>query len=293
MLTTKTTTLKREFVWPDRRPIGILHLSDTGFVSQMNPCGWLFDQSRGLKNGVQDYVTRALGVLKKINAQGFVVWDLEGMAYPKASYLGAPDRVRELNRDMPYDEFFYSFRAAGLEPGVLVRCDEEHFDSEANTWVNVVSPDPFQTLLRKSAYARKRWKCKLFYVDTNMYDWRTTGELLPATTFERLHKALPDCLWIPEHMKEPGRDGIDYSYYQHSAPYMELRNKDTGTASRVLENVVDAFSVLNVTGVMGKIPENTIPLRTRLKRGDILMVDAWWDNPCIDEVVELMRGISV
>lgn len=290
MVLSKDTKLKRLFTWTDRHPIGILHTSDSGFISASNPAGWLFDQSRGLRSGMMTYAARSIEVLKRIDAQGMIVWDLEGMRYPKAAYLGAPDIVLDINReygDGVLDEFFHYYTLADIVTGLLIRPDEPMFDTENNTWVNTVSADPFQTLLRKATYAHKRWKCRIFYVDTNMYDYRRSGELIPATTFERLHKALPDCLWIPEHMKEPGGDDIDYSYYQSTAPYMELRNGSVGTPTRVYGEVKDAFGVLNVTG--GRIRENREVLRSSLSIGDILMVDGWWDNPTIADVEELLK----
>ena len=101
-----------------------------------NPRGWFLDPKgvdvttpagrAAFKERVLQYADGSVALLKKMGAQGSIVWDLEGQEYPHAtSYLGDPRSLPE-EMDAVADEFFARLRSDGLRTGVgnTRECDE-------------------------------------------------------------------------------------------------------------------------------------------------------------------------
>ena len=98
-----------------------------------NPRGWFNDGSLDIRTddgrakfagALQKYAAESIAILKTANAQGAIVWDIEGQEYPhKTTYIGAPQMIEALAPEMSdaVDAFFTSFRTAGLRVGVTVR----------------------------------------------------------------------------------------------------------------------------------------------------------------------------
>src|ERR1700678_3780023 len=119
--------------WPDRRPIGSIFLADYSHRSASNPRGWFnapgFDAmgdggTERFRKALLAYADGAIAVLKGVNAQGMIVWDLEGEEFPqRTSYIGDPRLMATLAPEMApvADEFFRRFRDAGLRVGMTVR----------------------------------------------------------------------------------------------------------------------------------------------------------------------------
>ncbi|MCW3061046.1 MAG: Ig domain protein group 2 domain protein, partial [Capsulimonas sp.] len=121
--------------WKDRRSIGTLHLStsEPDHHSATNPRGWFLDPAmdvktpagkEALRKRLLEYADNSIKVLKKMNAQGMITWDIEGQEYPHAtSYIGDPRIVKEIAPEMDAmaDAYFKRFHDAGLRTGVCVR----------------------------------------------------------------------------------------------------------------------------------------------------------------------------
>lgn len=305
----KITTLEPAFHWADRRPIGIIHVADgypRGYIN--NPATWLFDPSIdiGSDQGLQDlankfkaYVDRALPILKDLNAQGIICWEIDGGRFPNQMYLGSPDYTTVLNPELNYgrhgiygevggivDDFFASFRKEHLKVGVCLRPCEFNIE----THVMEDSKDPYSTLLRKAQYAHDRWGCRIFYVDTNTYHV-ADFPILPATIFARLHKALPNCLFSPEHEDIWYPTEYKYEdYYLYTAPYAEARMNEFDVEAKTLKNIPRAFQLINCSGGDTKNPEVQKKLIASVKRGNILMIDSWWRHPQIQDVIEIYKA---
>lgn len=271
--------------WSDRRPIGALHLatSEKEYHSASNPRGWFLDpknvdvttpQGReAFAKRLSDYADESIKVLKANNAQGMIVWDLEGQEYPHAtSYLGDP---RSLPPEMEAlaDQFFAKFKAAGLRTGLTIRPQVPVRAAYGNEVNQIELPDVAHNLIKKIAYARKRWGCTLFYVDSNVhFDVRREGKdgnayrLMDASIFQEVAAAFPDVLLIPEHQ--------DTHYYAYTAPYDELRQNATGTPASVTTIYPQAFGVIYVPD--GPIDQKRDELVAAVKRGDILLFRGWW-----------------
>jgi hypothetical protein len=140
--------------------------------------------------------------------------------------------------------------------------------------------DPVEEMADKIAYAKKRWGCTLFYIDTNV-TWAYTSEkeersgseptswVMRAEMMRRLAEKHPDVLLIPE---------FQYTgYYSHVSGYRELRGGQASTPERVRAAYPDAFSVINLAD--GKIRERRAELVEAVKRGDILMFRGWYNAP--------------
>ena len=192
--------------WPDRRPIGALFLASNYHSSATNPRGWFNDPKLNVTgtNGAEvfhqalrEYTDHSIEVLKRIGAQGVIVWDLEGEQYPhKTSFIGDPRLLDQLAPEMApvVDEFFQRLRNAGFRVGVTIRPQQLVFD-ERGLPRQTFRLNVKRLLLDKIDYARSRWQASLFYVDSNDGIWRP-DELwqLRSVAGER-----PDILLMPEH----------------------------------------------------------------------------------------------
>lgn len=288
-------TLPMSITWIDRRPITAIHVASDLRRSATNPAGWLFDPSidindaPALKARFMAWADSSIAVMKELNAQGMVVWNIDGARF--GSFLGCPDQAIEINPEIGgyADEFFARFRAQRFKVGVCIRPGE--FDK--STGKLIPAADPYASLLRKAAFARTRWKCTLFYVDSNVLLAPGTDQvvsILPSAIFARLHRALPDCLFLPEHEKVWGNGSVDIGYYQGTAPYQELRGGDTGTPAIARAAVPGAFSVLNISD--GDVAGNLAALQAAVAKGDILMMNGWWRNGVeVDAIKSAYTGI--
>ena len=213
--------------WPDRRIIGTVYLSSASTGNAALPAGfpgnprrWFNDSGLNLASlaGLHAFQVRLLAKaaeavinLRRMNAQGVIVWDIEGEQYPqKTSYVCSPDQIATtapemesiVGPDLPYaglrldDAYFRTFRDAGFRVGVCVR--PQHFQRNADGTaqqqflsVSAVAAE----LIRKMRYAHDRWGATLFYLDSTV---RPFGLPLPTDVLAEAAKAVPDSLLIPE-----------------------------------------------------------------------------------------------
>jgi hypothetical protein len=272
--------------WKDRRPIGALHLATSEYRLPKNPRGW-FNGDRTLDTttpaGLADFHDRlmkyaddSIAVLKDMNAQGMIVWDLEGEEYPHATtYIGDP-RSLPAEIEPLADAFFKKFTDAGLRVGLCIRPSVPVRRLYGSDALQMQIDDPATLLNEKVAYAHKRWGCTIFYVDSNViYDphYKPNDgagyELMPATVFQKVAAANPDVLLIPEQKSA--------RYYAHTAPYGELRLGVIGTPEAVRQVYPDSFSVVYVPD--GPADQRRADLIAAVKRGDILLFRGWWPDP--------------
>jgi hypothetical protein len=273
--------------WPDRRPIGSLFLSSAGLGSRTNPRGWWNDPAvdvttragrAAFRERVLRYADQSVAILKRMNAQGMVTWDVEGQEYPHTtSYIGDPRKLGRLapELDAVADEFFARFRRAGLRTGVCLR-PQSLTQHRTGGWYQKESADPAAVLSSKVAYARERWGCTLFYVDSN-----GEGPSLPydAAVFRRVAREHPDVLLMPEHETA--------AYYAVTAPYNELRMGVPGTPDPVRRVFPRGFGVLQVGD--GDLAKYHDVLVRQVRAGDILMSRTWWPAPENDAVRAIYR----
>lgn len=259
--------------WPDRRPIGAIMLAsapdDLRSVELGNRQWKLQGKMQFSKEALFAHAQTSIKNCKSVNAQGVVIWDIEGQEYfHPVSYMGAPDELSRLapEMDLYADEFFKLFTDSGLKVGVCVRPDELRYygDPKNHYWHHVTNP--VESLVRKISYARNRWGCTLFYVDSNVYD---DASLMNPDVFIKVARQFPDCLIMPEW------EGGLHKYWQYTAPFKQLYQYRLTVAPNVRDVVYNAFMVLN-------IGDSNMDLTPAVKDGNILMFRAWYDAPEIN-----------
>jgi hypothetical protein len=270
--------------WADRRPVGALFLSSyTSNKKPANPRNWLYTSAKGttltsdagiseLRTWLMQYADRSIAILKDMNAQGMITWDIEGQEYPHAlSYIGSPEMLERLSPEMNglADDYFKKFRNAGLRTGICIRPDSVVILKNNAGITRIPVKDEAAVLIRKIAYARRRWGCTLFYVDSNV---DPQGFVMDAGIFSKVHEKFPDVLLIPEHER--------LLYYSTTAPYEELGMGTKGLSEEILNVYPGAFMVLNAGDGYPKATndENVKIMSDALKQGNILLFRAWFDD---------------
>jgi hypothetical protein len=285
----KTSQQSRQTLdWRDRRPIASLFLPGDGAKQSFSAEGLAELRSR-----LMSYADRSVALLKEMNAQGIIVWNLEGddFPHPDAAFVGDPTLLFRIDpqMDLVADEFFRRFSSQGFSVGILLRPQQIVFRPDGSFYQQEAFLDAmaiFKTLDRKIRYAKNRWGCSLFYIDSN-FGPLNLG-LYDATIFKWLQKKYPDALLIPEHENE--------QYFAYTAPYYDLKGREKwpGTRSLSIEHTSvypSAFSVINTADA--DLTTHRAELVQAVKRGDILLFRGWWRSPEFAAVSSIYReGIS-
>lgn len=264
--------------WPDRRPIGCIFLAsyeDRLFGRKQNPRQWKVEETTDIttitglasfNRSVMNIADRSIERLKQLNAQGVIIWDIEGQEFPHPiTYVGSPNILAEEMEPL-VDAFFKKFTDAGFKVGVCIR---PHDIVYVNGWINQVqAKDPLKSLTDRITYAKNRWGCTLFYIDSNVWPDPYNGpSVMDVSIFAALNKKFHDCLLIPEHKT--------FDYFKHTAPYQELR-KDSHVLGKAHKDLLpDAFMVLNASDA----PVSVELLKETIKEGNIILTRTWFDDP--------------
>jgi len=281
-------------VWKDKRPIGGLFLASyTGKNDASNPRNWTILSGANnatseagkneLRKAILDYADKSIEYLKKMNAQGMITWDIEGQQYPHPfSYIGSPELTGKLAPEMDRiaDEYFNKFRNAGFKTGICIRPDSVTF---SGNWINHVPvKDPAATLIRKIAYARKRWGCTIFYIDSNV---DPVGNPISFTFFKTVRDKFPDVLLIPEQERS--------MYYCYTAPYEEMRQGALLVDDEVKALYPEAFMTLYVPdGIKSNDEEYVKKLAASIKQGNILIFRAWFNDEPTNSIIQKALKMS-
>jgi hypothetical protein len=304
--------------WLDRRPIAMLSRSSgfKGHTSASNPRGWMNNPKLNVltRDGKAEFrqamlkeAERSVKVIKDTGGQGMIFWDVEGQENPHPiTYIGDPRLVKRLAPEMDEiaDDYFKIFRDAGLRTGVCIRPSQVYFDEMKKQWSHGTGSDggpgrgnsypqlrakdvpwwKFYPLAERLSdridYAKKRWGCTLFYVDTNGV-YRQSGEdqkfrwfLLESAIWKQVQTKHPDVLIIPELASDD--QTFHAANWAHTAAYMEVRGKGYRTPDYVRDLLPGAFSVVVIND--GDIIKNRNEIKTGVARGDILMFRGWFDD---------------
>jgi hypothetical protein len=278
--TSFSTTFPQTLKWVDKRPIGQLVLATAATGYATNPRGWLLDPTIDVTTpaGLAAFRTRVLAwadqsvaILKELQAQGMITWDIEGEqhAHP-TTYLCDPRVLAQAAPEMEpiADEYFRKFTSAGLRVGVCVRPQTLVLSGQSAS--QEPSADPGRVLIDKIAYAKSRWGATIFYIDSN----GDPNLPLDADVIQRVTEAHPDVLLVPEHENT--------RYYAYSAPYRELRQGQFSTPDDARATYPGAFGVTYVAD--GNMAQYFNELVTAVRRGDVLMTRAWFADPANAEV---------
>lgn len=278
-------------IWRSRKPFGIYHIADaarTG-ASGSNPKGWFFNPAidiagdpESLRTAANAYAVTSVGLLDSMHAQAAVFWQLEGGGTDVPFYLGDPRKIFDLNPEWLHGmtdartlegsiikDFLDHFTTAGYKIGVTIRPHDFNFDTLE--WET--SANPAYTLWQKARFAYDRLGARIFYCDTNNVE-PLGGAFLPAIVFKKLHRLLPDCLFVTE--QEEG------GYYEYCAPYGDFNDAYMPTPAYVRDYYPNAFRFVNVGGCSDA---QLAALLSSPSGRDGVAVDAWFSNPTIDKIV--------
>ncbi len=270
--------------WPDRRPLALLMLASHGRMTPFNPLNpryWRFVDPKldiASEQGRQQFKVRLLQEAdrtiansKRMNAQGVVVWDVEGQQYANMNYVGDPRYLPPEMKDV-VAEFFRRFTSAGLRCGMTLRGDRVVVPgggSQLNPQsYQSYSEDPeavFRLLDEKVRYAKERFGCSLFYFDSSgTQDWPFDWHV-----FQRLHAKYPDVLLMPEQKS--------LLYYTSTAPYCDQRGVKALCPSEEARWLYpNAFSGINLSAAdLGVQDQSKLDPLKRAVAGDVLMTAAW------------------
>ena len=277
-------TFPSQLNWSDRRPVGAIFLATGPQESTLNPRGWFGDTKLNVtspagkaefRQRVLNLADGAISIMRDMNAQGAITWDIEGQEFRHATtYIGDPRVVDTLAPEMGEiaDEYFRRIKAAGFRTGVCIRPQQLVLSDDKKSAKQIAADDPASLLIDKIGYARKRWGATLFYLDSNVNV--AEHNLLDAAVIQKVAAAFPDCLIIPEHS--------NMRYYAYSAPYGELRGGVTSTPEGVRDVYPKAFSVLyTADGPLDLYRDN---LKSAVKHGDSLMYRTWFLDPQNEKV---------
>ncbi len=261
--------------WNDHRSIGVLFLATSQAHPQDNPRGWFNNSAsintttqvgiQAFQQQVMQYAQTSIGILKQMNAQGMIQWDVEGQQFPQpTSYIGDPTLLSTMAPEMDgiADQYFAAFRNAGFQVGLCIR--PEQLQLSPSVQQNQVS-DPATEVINKINYARQRWGCTLFYVDSNV---DANGVTYDASVFQKIANAEPGVLVIPEHSNT--------KYYAYTAPYAAMTNGDLGTTLQAAATYPGAFCAVYTAD--GDMTDDFNTLVGNVSRGDLLMFRSWFDD---------------
>ena len=268
--------------WKDRRPIGAIFLAGPQINVPTNPRRWTMNSGEidvtndkgkaAFRAALLKQADNSVQVLKDTGAQGMITWDPEGEEFGGECYYGDPRLVPTLAPEMEFkndgvkstiDEYFEKFRAAGLKVGVCIRPQQITMVDGTPTHQAAEDEKAVQILRERIAYARQRWGCTLFYVDSTATLY---GSINPEV-FKAVADAYPDILSIPENES--------MRYFAYSAPlnsYVHHKITSTPVGARLV--YPNAFSVLMAPE--GDRPEDHAALLEAVQHGDILLFNGWY-----------------
>jgi len=280
--------------WKDRRPIGAIFLASSGINAASNPRRWVINDGKidtktdqgksAFREALLKMADNSIKVLKDANAQGMITWDPEGQEFLGSCYYGdprltpvlAPETESKDDRGMSaIDEYFDKFRRAGLKVGVCLRPQQITMVNGKPVQGAANNQQAAEVLKEKLAYAKKRWGCTLFYIDSTV---AVTANSLDPDVFKAVADAYPDVLLIPENES--------MRYFAYSAPLNSyMHHKVTSTPVGVGMVYPGAFSVLMAPD--GDQPEDHDALVTAVRDGDILLFNGWYNNEGVAKIKKI------
>ena len=279
--------------WKDHRPIGAIFLASSGINVATNPRRWILnsgkldittDEGKGVfRSALLNIAHSSIKVLKDAHAQGMITWDPEGEEFLEACYYGDPrltptfapeTEFKGNGRTTSIDDYFGKFRAAGLKVGVCIRPQQITLVNGKPMQQAVDDEHAAQILKEKIAYAKQRWGCTLFYVDST----GTVGRPLSPDVFKAVAEAYPDILLIPENES--------MRYFAYAAPFNSyVDHKVTSTPAGARMVYPKAFSVLMAPD--GDRSEDHNAFLNAVRSGDILLFNCWYDNAGAKKIKKL------
>jgi hypothetical protein len=286
--------------WKDRRPIGAIFLGSSGINVATNPRRWILNEGKiditsdqgkaAFRDALLKLADSSIKVLKDANAQGMITWDPEGQEFLESCYYGDPrltpvlapeTEVKDDRGTTAIDEYFDKFRRAGLKVGVCLRPQQITMVNGKPVQGAANNQQAAEVLESKLVYAKKRWGCTLFYIDSTV---AVTANSLDPDVFKAVADAYPDVLLIPENES--------MRYFAYSAPlnsYAHHKITSTPVGARIV--YPKAFSVLLASD--GDRPDDHDALVAAVRNGDILIFNGWYNHEGVSKIKKLYEEAGV
>jgi len=266
-----------KFSWPDRRPIIPTMIGDQFPYHEPEGPDWKRPapgpRAAEVRETLLKHADDLIALMKRMNAQGVIVWNIEGNGPPALKYPGEPHMIEYMcpEADAVADEFFKKIRDAGFKVGVCLRpsvidigklADHAWLRNDYQDWTKTgytyyhtyphQKRRPADILSEKVAYAKKRWGCTLFYVDSNFSaGWFEKKEgdpnsgawyedALNEDVWAEVLKRHPDVLFTIEH--------TPLIQYTINAPFDGVGSPFDGTPPVVRATWPEAFKLLTTMG---------------------------------------------
>lgn len=273
--------------WQDRRPIG----KSFPYGASGTPRNWLWKWSNQeeFEAGYHAHIDACIDNCKSVDAQGLIVWALEGEPFGHPiSYIADPEHASKYSPEVTQDlcrALFRKITDAGLRAGVTIRPTQIRpvewnvFKYWQFTLAN--NYEYYNELNRKIKWAHDELGCTLFYMDSmiRVNDTQSpippgTTQLLPFETFARLCDAWPDCLLIPEQL----------------TPAMYSKCAAFGSQVSPIDPVIkaaypQAFCFMH--GQSASYARDTELLRSAMAEGNIGTFNAWYPSPEINALLTI------
>lgn len=289
--------------WTDRRPIGTYFGCRGTAMHGTNPNGWFNDSKidTTTPQGREAFAVRLLAdidatiaTLTNVGAQGVLWWDVEGARWPQpTTYIGDPrvldpahpqhDKYApELDTPVTYngqqmkvvDVCFRKWQDAGFRSGVTIRPQTLVWkDAPQQTGEDIAQTD---NLCAKATYARERWGCTIFYIDS-ISEW--FGNLSMAKTVSKY----PDILLIPEWARtRTYRYSSQFSYTKFSGLYR-------GVPAEMQACWPDAFCC------MGNVDyeKNYDDALYAVQRGNVQMFNCWCSSTEARKIKQIYQSTGI
>ena len=292
----------RTVIWTDRRPIGTYFGCRGNSMGGTNPNGW-FNEAKvdtTTPQGREAFAQRLLaemdtviGVLKETDAQGMLWWDVEGARWPQpVTYIGDPrvldprhpqhDKYApELDTEVTYkgkpmklvDACFKKLQEAGFRTGVTIRPNTLVWNGSPRQTGDGKDAD---NLCDKAAYARERWGCTLFYIDS-------VSEWFSNWSFEKTLAKYPDVLLMPEWARTRS--------YRHSSQfsYTKFTGFRRGVPAEMQACWPDAFCCMGNFDY-GKDYDNAL---FAVQHGNVQMFNCWYACDESKKIKEIYQKAGV
>lgn len=267
---------------------------------------------KAFKKGLMKYADRVIGQMHAKGLQGVIVWDVEAATRGEPHYFGAPRYLPVLAplMDKYADAFFKKLREAGLRTGICVRPklhwpidkndkrvdewnSEEQVDTRSRPWLtkeDVTHPQfkrlgieaeeaesTFHRYDNKITYAKKRWGCTIFYLDT-VYFWRPrdrskedkgwSAKQISAQVFRKLQKRHPDVLLIPEQQYP--------QFWAYTAPYHQLGYSPLSTTEEIRAIYPESFVAQMIANKPDQVKKKVDLFTKIVRNGDLFLTHGWW-----------------
>jgi hypothetical protein len=272
--------------WGDRRPLGLMMLCTAATGWAGNPRGWFNDAAlevagpagaAAFRRRCDEVIDQTIGILRAMDAQGVVFWDLEGREQA-LGYVGDPRLLARLAPEMDAlsDRLFSRLRAAGFAVGVAVRTQAVlQGGPGAPARLQAVS-DPERQVAAKIEYARTRWGATIFPLLG-----ASGSDLGMAELCRRVLAAEPGILLLPV--------ADDDQAYRWSAPWQDPANRVVATPAAARVRFPGAFGVFK-TLERSDLERDHDQLVQAVAAGDILTFRAWYFDPTHSQLKAILAA---